>query len=52
MFYSDYGNSEVVTKKRLAPLPADCVDLPAQAHKYNLALLEVPPPDYVDDARS
>lgn len=52
MLYADYGNSETVTKNRLAPLPAGCGDLPSQAHMFHLALLNPVPEDWADEARA
>ena len=52
VLYVDYGNSEVVTNDRIAPLPAGCGELPFQATKFNLALLESTPEDWTMETRA
>ena len=52
VLYVDYGNSEVISKDRIAPLPAGCTDLPFQAVKFNLALLDPVPEDWTIETRA
>jgi len=40
--YIDYGNREVVSSTKLANLPTQFKEFPAQAHEYSLACLKMP----------
>lgn len=41
MLFIDYGNSEKLASTRLAQIPAGFDSLPAQAHEYALAFIQV-----------
>jgi len=42
VLFVDYGNRDVVSSTKLAPLPAQFVSYPAQAREYTLACVKVP----------
>lgn len=45
VLYVDFGNREVTNSTRLATLPATYQSLPAQAGRYHLACVQLPPDD-------
>jgi len=51
VLYIDYGNAETTVPTKLAQLPAGFSALPAQAHEYALALVQLPKDeDYAEAA--
>jgi len=42
VLYIDYGNREIVSPTKLANLPSQFKDFPAQAREYSLACLKIP----------